>query len=353
MHVEYIIVGQGISGTMLTWFLHREGKSFVVIDEDKPNTSSKVAAGVINPVTGRRYSVSWMIDTIMPFAVQTYKELGDYFNTSYVFQKNIIEFFPTPQSRNAFVERIGEDIDPYFQSYPDQNHFNQFFHYDFGCGEIRPVYTVHLSLLMADWRKKLIDTNALVEQRVNLEDLQVTDKGVQYGDITAEKIIFCEGAEGNENPWFRLLPYAPNKGEALVIRSEELTNQHIFKKGMSLVPLPVQHTFWLGSSFAWEYADHLPTEKFLQQGTELLKNWLKVPFEVISQRAAVRPATVERRPFVGMHPYQSNVGIFNGMGTKGTSLSPFFANQLVQHLVHGLPITDAADIHRFNRILAR
>lgn len=75
MSVDFILVGQGICGTLLSWFLHREGKSYVVIDEDKENTSSKVAAGAINPVTGRRYVSTWMADVLHPFAKKPIQRL--------------------------------------------------------------------------------------------------------------------------------------------------------------------------------------------------------------------------------------------------------------------------------------
>ena len=122
---------------------------------------------------------------------------------------------------------------------------------------------------------------------------------------------------------------------------------------MLLAPLAEPHRFWVGSSYQWEFEDQGPTASFYKQATSLLQQWLKVPFRVLSHRAAVRPATIERRPFVGLHPLYPNVGMLNGMGTKGTSLSPFFANQLVQHLVHGLPLTEEASIHRFSRILSK
>jgi hypothetical protein len=54
-----------------------------------------------------------------------------------------------------------------------------------------------------------------------------------------------------------------------------------------------------------------------------------------------------------LHPNHPSIGILNGMGTKGTSLAPFFANQFVQHLVHNLPIADEADVKRFSRILTK
>jgi glycine/D-amino acid oxidase-like deaminating enzyme len=139
MQVDYLIIGQGICGTMLSWFLHTEGKSFLVLDDEKENTSSKVAAGIMNPVTGRRYAYTWMIDEVMPFAVHTYQELGKYLHVDLIREKSIIDFFPSSQMRNAFVDRITEN-DTYLHAFPDQNHYNPYFQYDFGCGEIRPAY---------------------------------------------------------------------------------------------------------------------------------------------------------------------------------------------------------------------
>jgi glycine/D-amino acid oxidase-like deaminating enzyme len=352
MEVDYLIIGQGICGTMLSWFLHKEGKNFVVIDDSNENSSSKIAAGIINPITGRRYVTTWMIETVMPFAIETYGELGLHLGTNFVSEKSIIDFFPSPQMRNAFVDRITED-DTYLHSYPDQNHFNRFFNYDFGCGEVRPAYSVHVQLLLAAWRKKLFDLNAFVEQKFNEADVAITKDRIQYGDITAQKIIFCDGISATTNQWFNLLPFAPNKGEALIIECEGLNNQHVFKRGMMLAPLPVQNTYWVGSNYQWEFEDDQPSEKFYRQTTELLKHWLKLPFKVLFHKAAVRPATIERRPFVGFHPVYQNIGILNGMGTKGTSLAPFFAYQLAQNLVHNFPITPEADVHRFTRILSK
>jgi len=352
MQVDVLIIGQGICGTMLSWFLHKEGKSFVVIDKEKENTASKVAAGIINPVTGRRYVYTWMIDEVMPFAEQVYNELGMYFDTKYIFHKSIIDFFPSAQMRDAFTTRITEN-DTYLHSYPDQNHFNPFFNYDFGCGEIKPASIVNIQLLLADWRKRLIQLQALMEEEFVLQELKIEQGFITYQNITAQKIVFCDGISGFQNPWFKALPFSPNKGEALIIECSDLPNEHLFKKGLMLVPLSEPHTFWVGSNYKWEFENDQPTEEFYNYATTVLKGWLKKPFKVLSHKAAVRPATLERRPFVGFHPLYPSIGILNGMGTKGTSLAPFFANQLAQHITLGTPIAPEADVHRFSRILSK
>ena len=81
---------------------------------------------------------------------------------------------------------------------------------------------------------------------------------------------------------------------------------------------------------------------------------LKVPFTILDHLAALRPAVaVERRPFVGLHPTNDKIGILNGMGTKGCSLAPFFAKQLVDHLLYNEPIMADADLQRFKKVLSR
>lgn len=351
MQTDVLIVGQGICGTLLSWWLHKEGKSFLVMDDGAENSASRVAAGIINPVTGRRYVQTWMAEDLLAFAQTTYVELGADLDAVLLYQRNLIDFFPSPQMRSAFIDRIGED-GTYLRTYPDQNRFNESFRYDFGCGEISPVYGINFSLLLSLWRKKLETRNSLREEKFIAEDLQVREDGVIYGSITARKIVFCDGAGGLQNPWFGRLPFSAVKGEALVIECKDLPTDHVFKKGMMLTPMPERDRFWVGSNYQWEFENDEPSEEFLAATTTLLNHWLKKPYRVLQHKAAVRPATLERRPFAGFHPVRNAVGILNGTGTKGASLAPFFAQQLAQHLVHGSPLMPEVDVKRFSRLLS-
>jgi len=69
--------------------------------------------------------------------------------------------------------------------------------------------------------------------------------------------------------------------------------------------------------------------------------------------ASERPANLERRPFVGLHPLHKNIGILNGLGTKGCTLAPYFANELTEHLINGKTINPLADVQRFSKILSK
>jgi len=352
MQIDILIVGQGICGTMLSWFLNKAGKSFLVIDDNNANTPSKVAAGIINPVTGRRFVYSWMIDTVMPFAAETYNEIGIFFNQKLIEQKDIIDFFPSPQMLHAFTTRLTEN-DTFLRSYPDQNHFNQFFNYEFGCGKISPAYTADVSGLISNWRHYLSEKKLLAEEYFDHDLLSIEKDSISYQNITASKIIFCDGMNSANVPLFSALPFSPSKGEMLIIESEDLSNEHIFKKGLMMAPLFQENLFWVGSSYQWEYQHANPTNEFYEQTKTLLNQWLKMPYKIMDHKAALRPSTLERRPFVGFHPQYNSIGILNGMGTKGTSLAPFFANQIAQNILFDAPITPEADVKRFSRILSK
>jgi glycine/D-amino acid oxidase-like deaminating enzyme len=149
------------------------------------------------------------------------------------------------------------------------------------------------------------------------------------------------------------LPFAPNKGEFLIVEIPGLPDQYIYKKGFVLAPLQQNSVFWFGSNYHWEFPDVNPTKEFFEQAESHLSAWLKVPFRILEHKAALRPATVERRPFVGLHPNRKSIGILNGMGTKGCSLAPFFARQLADHLIRGQEIIPEADVKRFSKLLSK
>jgi len=351
MVVDYLIIGQGISGTWLSYYLQKANKSFIVIDNAQPNSASRVAAGIINPVTGRRIVKTWMIDELLSFLIPAYEELGNELNIKAIEKKSLIDFHPTPQMKIAFDERVKENADLLFHP-DDQWQYQNIFNYELGFGEVDPCYVVNLKEILPAWRKKLLSNNQLLEEDFEITELKQADAGINYKNIKAEKIFFCDGIHSSQNPFFKNLPFALNKGEAILIEAPGIPSTHIFKKGMMLTSIQ-KDLFWLGSNYLWEFPDDQPTELFRKQTELLVRSWLKVPFKIVDHKASVRPANIERRPFVGFHPTYKNVGILNGMGTKGCSLAPFFAKQLTDHLNSGNEILAEADIKRFTKILTR
>ena len=350
MTVDYIILGQGLSGTFLSWDLIKAGKKVIVIDESNPFTASKVASGVINPVTGRRIVRTWRIEELLPFAFEAYTILGKELNAELVQQTSIFDFHPGMQMKEAFETRLHED-EEYLHIPQNADKWKQYFNYNYGVGSISPSLLIDINSMLTKWRQKLKDENSLLEDHFNWSECKVAQDHVEYKNITAEKIICCQGVAAFDNRYFKNLPFAKIKGEALIAGIPGLPAKCIYKQGINIVP-GKQDLFWIGSSYEWSYNDVLPTEGFRKKVEEHLQHWLKLPFKIVDHFASERPATVERRPFVGLHPHHSGIGIFNGMGTKGCSLAPFFAKQLTEHLLHQKPLSPEVDVQRFRKILA-
>ena len=338
-------------GTLLSRELLARGKSILVIDESLPNTASKVASGVINPVTGRRIVRTWRIEELLPFALNTYTNIGNELDVEIVKQCNILDFHPSRQMAEAFEERLPEEAN-YLSKVHSPEEWNNLFNFHYSIGEIKHCLLVDLQTMLPLCRSKLIENNVLLQTRFSWQECDVKPTSVVYKNYEAEKIICCEGVAGFDNPYFKNLPYSRMKGEALIVSIPGLPRNNIFKQGLNIVPWK-DDLFWIGSTYEWNFKDLLPTPAWRKKVEQQLEYWLKLPFNIVDHLAAERPANMERRPFVGLHPQHNSVAILNGMGAKGCSLAPFFAHQLANYLIDGSPIYEEADVKRFEKVLAR
>ena len=130
------------------------------------------------------------------------------------------------------------------------------------------------------------------------------------------------------------------------IEIQSIDIQEIINQGAFVIPLG-GNIFRLGATYSWHELNIVPTEQGKVDLTEKYQKLMKPNMKILTHRAGVRPATKDRRPFVGMHPEFENIGIFNGLGSKGVSLAPFFAKQFVDFLVNNKELHPEININRF------
>lgn len=355
-HTNTLIIGQGLCGTWLSWWLTQQKHDFLLIDEGKTTSSSRIASGVINPVTGRILAKTWMIETLLPFALEAYTKLGNSLGIECIQSTRILHSFPSLQMKEAFDARLPE-FGEYLQVPDDMDHWKTLMESPYGIGSIQPALLINLNLLLGRWKEELLHQNRLILERFEPTELIHSENSIQYRDIRADRIIYCDGIQGMQLPYFNRLPFAPNKGQALLLEIPGLPSGHIYKKGISIVPYPTINGeqnpafFWAGSTYENDFITEEPTQEFRERTEQLVRNWIKLPFKTLHHWAGVRPANMERRPFAGMHPHYPSIGILNGTGTKGCSLAPYFGQQLAKSIVDGSPILPEAHINRFSRLL--
>lgn len=346
MTVDYLIIGQGIAGTLLSHFLIKEGKSITVIDNPQKSASSRIAGGLYNPVVFKRMAKSWKADTLMPFAIDTYGELGERLQVNPLIEKQVLKIFSGEQEIKLWEQtwQIG-DLDNYITGDILFNPYPEHIYCPFGASVVLNSGAVEVNVIREAFKKELKASNRFLEEDFELDSLKLSSKGVEYKGIMAQKIIFCEGYLGNRNSYFDWLPLLQTKGEVLIIEIEDFEPEHIVNKNCFILPLG-DGLFKVGATFEWEEIDEIPTQKGREELEAKLKVLLKAPYKIVDQQAGVRPTVKDRRPLIGLHPEHSQIGVFNGLGTKGVMLAPYFAQQFVQYLENGMELLKEVDIRR-------
>lgn len=348
MKYDYLIVGQGIAGSTLAYMLHKIGKRVFIIDNFSKNSSSIVAAGLVNPITGRRIVKSWMADEALPFAFQYYSDFKQD-NGEEVFQSmDALEVTRSVHDYNEWTRRMEEqNLTHYFRDDSPNDLYRSKIHDFIKLVRITSSGWMDLPLYLSYVKNIFENQNQFRNEQFDIEKLIVTESEIKYQDIIADKIIFCEGSKCKENKFWNSIPLVPAKGELVVIKCEELPEDFILLSGMFIIPIG-DHKFRCGATYEWKFDDELPSELGRSKLLDMLNSVLKVNFEIVEHSAGVRPTVKDRRPIIGMHSEFPNVGIFNGLGTKGVSLSPYFANHFVEYLEEGNKLNEEVDVRRFD-----
>jgi glycine/D-amino acid oxidase-like deaminating enzyme len=347
---DYLIIGQGLAGTILAHCLIQRNQSVQVMDEFRPTTSSRVAGGLFHPVTGRRIVKSWMVETLYPFAQKFYGDQEKLLHSAFFFPKDLIEILSSPHEFNIWSERLADPgLNQYLSSQPDQKLYIDKLKDFFKMIALSGTGWMDIARYLEVSLQYFAKLNILQSGKFILENLKFGEDGIVYENIHAKKIIFCEGSDALLNPLWNWIPFQPSKGEILTISAPALPEDHILLKGLLLIPIG-NHRFRVGSTYTWEYDDELPTEAGKNELARKLKEIIAVPFDILDHKSAVRPTTKDRRPILGEHPEIKNAWIFNGLGTKGVLLGPYFANELSEFLINQKEINSEVDISRFHSV---
>ena len=93
------------------------------------------------------------------------------------------------------------------------------------------------------------------------------------------------------------------------------------------------------------------TEKAKSELIEKLSQFTNFKFEVISQQAGIRPTVKDRRPLIGTHPNFNKLHVFNGLGTKGVMIAPFYSDELLEYILNGRDLDKEVNITRYAKYL--
>lgn len=324
---EYLVAGGGITGALITFLLLEEGRSVAWVVSESLHTSTRAGAGVMNPVTGRNFVLSWNFPRLLRQALELYQRLEARSGKHLLHRVRLLRSLATPAEENAWCIRLSDPAYNIYMSEPIPADNFSFLKGAGSLGALDPVWRVDMQAVV-DAVQSLCPM--VLPRRLTAPRMLALD-GVTEELPSDQTLILATGASHEFMDVYHW-PLRPFKGEALLICSPDLPEDTIFHHHLKVVPLG-SHRFWLGPSDRKGSDDSGPTPMAMQDLVSRFEASFQVSYSIIGQEAGVRPASVRRRPFAGrldgLHPGW----VINGMGTKGASLAPWATRSLVDALL--------------------
>ena len=347
--MKIIIVGQGISGTNIAFEAIRRKHQIKVIDSPTPFSPSKIAAGMFNPVTFRVPTLSHNASTYFPLLKDFYSRLQGLTATPFYYPLPYTRLFSSAEEQNNWIHRCSrEDFIQYASS--KVKPYSEPLIAPYQGSEVYEAGYIETRTMLDAFRIYLKNHGALIEEPFQHDALEIQEDKISYTasgqQLTGDYIIFAEGPKVQSNPYFNGLPFKPVKGEVLDLRIRRFQQSRIFSKGMFLVPRG-NSMYYAGATYANNENNNTPTEQGKEKIISKIKKLVNLPHEIVSHRAGVRPATKDRKPMIGRHPDFPRLLLFNGMGSKAVSTTPYLSSHLLNHIEYGTPVDSEVDLKRY------
>lgn len=344
MPIDVLIVGQGLAGSLLAWLLIQQGYRVMVVDDGAEN-ASQVAAGLINPIPGRRLLKSPDVDACLSAAKGLYQQLQQQFQQPFFVELPMLRVLINQQQRSYAHQRQTQSA---YQTYLESGFIRcEQIKAEFGLLQQQQTGYLKTRALLSAIKAYLQANNSYRCCGFIYQDLRLQPP-LQWQDLSPKHLVFCEGHQGRFNPWFGQLPFQPVKGEILTCQVAEHCPEKIINYGHWLLPLG-GGLFKTGASFETRQIDNLPT----QAAKQTLLNSLKTVcpnlanIQLIAHQAGIRPATLDKQPLIGTHPRHHQLHIFNGFGSKGSLAISWYAQQFINYLQQQQPLPLGCDIGRY------
>jgi len=316
-----LIVGIGLIGQLLAYELSKNQYNITLIGERNSNFASRISAGLINPLSGKKYGILKDYSPKLEAAFSLYEALEKDAQLQFIKPIELFKFTDEPisQQHNPYLKQIASkdiiQLENYFQDIKN-------------IIKVNPCYQVQTSSLLNYLQRSLPNKIQLIDAHFDSQQLKINETTATYDGINYDAVIFCEGANVRNNPLWNQLKFTKNRGDVLLVKIPSLPNNAIYEMGFKIMPL-YDDIFWVGSNNEWNYDDLLPNLNWKQSIITQLDKWLKLPYEILEHWVAERPTIAGQNPVYEQHPEHKQLWIINGLGTRGYSAGPYIIQQFL------------------------
>lgn len=334
--VDFLIIGQGLAGSILAFELIARGRRVMVVDNEHKGSASQVAAGIINPITGHRLNLTDGFVDYCARATKFYSDFESALGVNVVKSVDQTRLVKNPGQANYLSKRLEQEE---YRSFLEQNtSTNLFSSSEHGTAKIKQTLVVDTKRLLQATKDWLTKQSSYLSASVDYTQMVFTTDGVKYNNVTASRVIFCEGYQAINNPWLNQLPFKLAKGEILTVETPVETRL-MLSWGNWLIPHK-NMSAKLGASYAWQDTDLTPSNQVKEKLLDSLQSQTGLRPNVVNHEVGVRPTTTHRHAFVGPIKARDHAYCFNGFGSKGCLTIPSHATLLCDHLLKQTPLAE-------------
>ncbi len=342
MRCDFIIVGQGLAGSLLASSLRGRGLRPVVVDDGWKTSASKVAAGLMTPLTGRRFTLTPEYPGLFSVASRVLGQEG-VLRPMQVYRA----FVDDEQRRRGLSRAEDPSCAPFVvRSTEGQGSLHPDLDDPLGGVLMQGAWT-DLPALLSRHRESLRQDGLLIEDRLDSDDVAVSGCGIVWKGLTARGIVHCDGYRSAVSGPFKRLGWQPAKGEALTLSSDAPVPPFVLNREGWAIPHG-EGVWRTGTNWEWAALDESVSAIQRDKLVGRFRGFFRTPVsvEVLEQQAGVRPCTADSRPYLGTHPEIPCVHLFNGLGPRGTVWAPAMAELMADHLLGRAAIPQELDLRR-------
>lgn len=331
----------------MAWQAHFRGLKVLLIDRQDPDSSSRVAAGLVTPVTGSRAAASWKWNEFYPVADRFYRQVEHTTGAMFWKVQPALKVFESISEAELYQSRWGNADSQTLATLPSVSTVSQVsdlagLHAPFGACRMHPSARLDTQKYIQSSHDFFLRHNAMQIMNLDLEaEFDDRSDGIVLRTLGCKSawVVLSQGVAARENVFFNRLPLHPARGDVLQIESKSFRIEHVVHGQGWLVPTEAGR-FLVGAT----YDRHELTSDCSHQNpnatnarVELMQRWetlVQGSFDseehlVLDQRAAVRPASYDRHPLIGQHETIDRMYCMNGLGSKGSLMAPGLANTIL------------------------
>lgn len=326
---DVIIIGQGIAGTILSYYLEQEKAHYLVIDYLNPSSASRVAAGLYNPVSFKRINPVLQANEIFMDLEKFYQGLENYCDAKFLHPIGILKYLSGEYEKNEWCFKA--DQYPQFISTEIIPKFENF-------GKVKYSGFINMPVFLSSYRNKLISSQKLLNESIDYQNIKANNSElslrINEKEYLTKKLIFCEGYQIRNNPFFNHRTLSPTKGEVLRIKTDqEIFIPSILHKSGFVVPLS-NNEFLAGTTYDRDDLSLEPTKLAKESISEVFEALIpNTAYSIIDHKASLRPNTRNRMPIFEAHPSYKNMFVLNGLGSRGIAIAPKFIKEQLSKVI--------------------